>query len=98
MKVKAGKSSIHGKGLFAKEAISEGELIGRFELQPTDRDGTHVLWIWQGQDLKPFKASCELKYANHSDSPNTQVVEEEMHAIRPIEPGEEITFHYGEEW
>lgn len=100
MKVEAGPSNIHGKGLFAKKTIKNGEFIGEFKGKPTKKDSTHVLW-YEDEKKKRWKGlfvTNVLKYANHSDSPNVEVVGKEMYALRKIKPGEEITFHYGEDW
>ena len=43
--VEARTSEIHGTGVFAVTDIAEGTLIGVYEGEPTDVDGTHVLWI-----------------------------------------------------
>ena len=99
MKVTEGKSSIHGKGLFSKQSIAVGEHVGRFEGRQVAEDGIHVLWHqedngeWVGLEVDNI-----LKYANHSNEPNVEVVGRDMYALEDIEKGAEITFHYGEEW
>ncbi len=98
MKVQARSSVIHGKGLFAKTTIKNGELIGEFKGIPTQKDNTHVLWYEDDKGWQGLSVTNVLKYANHSNSPNVEVVGKEMYAIRKIKTGEEITFHYGEDW
>ena len=39
-----------------------------------------------------------LKWLNHSSTPNVEFDGPQLYALRDIEPGEELTFHYGEEW
>lgn len=99
MKVMEGNSLIHGKGLFSKQSIEEGEFVGAFEGTEVSEDGIHVLWH-QTEDgqWKGLQVENVLKFANHSDSPNVEVVGTEMYAIKPIQEGQEITFHYGEDW
>lgn len=97
-KVIVKNSGIHGKGLFSTEAIKKDELIGVFECTPTTADGIHVLWIEEEGVLNPFTVSNDMKYANHSDNANSGLYLKELYAERDIEVGEEITFHYGEEW
>jgi len=92
-------SPIHGKGLFANTRIKQDTLIGVFEGRRTTRDGLHVLWIIE-EDGTTYGIAAEndLKYANHSSKPTAELNGEEMFALRDILPGEEITFHYGDDW
>ena len=92
-------SLIHGKGLFAKSLIREDTLIGVFEGPRTMEDGLHVLWVIE-EDGTTYgvQAENDLKYANDSSRPNAELNGEEMFALRDIMPGEEITFHYGDDW
>ena len=72
-------SAIHGRGLFARKAIGEGALIGRFEGRLVTEDGTHVLWVeeedgsWRGIEVQN-----ELKYTNHSHDPNAEVYDDQL--------------------
>jgi hypothetical protein len=97
-KVYKKKSSIQGMGLYAKIGLKEGELIGRFKGRRTNKDGKYVLWVYNGHDYHPFKIFNLMKYANHSPSPNAEVIGLEMYSIKDIPQGEEITFHYGEDF
>lgn len=92
------KSAIHGQGLFTKESIRKGRLIGHFEGKSTQRNGEHVLWYEIDDRWHALEVDNILKFANHSKEPNSEVLGTEMYALRPIAPGEEITFDYGEEW
>ncbi|SMF62754.1 SET domain-containing protein [Pseudobacteriovorax antillogorgiicola] len=98
MKVEAGKSHIHGTGLFSREAIKKGELIGQFEGRATKENDIHVLWYEEKGNWRALSVTNVLKYANHSKKPNVEVLGREMYAIRKIKKGEEITFDYGDEW
>ena len=98
MKVAANESLIHGTGLFTVDSVEQGEHIGTFEGEPVDEDDIHVLWHQEGDDWKGLSVSNVLKFANHSKSPNVEVVGRDMFALKRIEIGEEITFDYGEEW
>jgi SET domain-containing protein len=98
--VEARSSEIHGTGVFATTAIAGGSLIGTYEGDPTDVDGTHVLWIeddergsWSGID-----GTGVLRFLNHSRTPNVEFDGPELYAVRDIAPGEELLFDYGEEW
>lgn len=88
-------SGIHGKGLFAKTFIQKNEVIGRIKYNPVSEDGPHVLWI-EGQGIL---VECDLKYINHSAQPNACYCDDlDVIALRDIQPGEEITHDYGEDW
>ena len=91
-KIYVKKSSIHGQGLFAKEKIKTGELIGVVKGKPTDIDGPYVLWI---DGVKGFEVSCQLRFINHSDNPNAVYYNTlEVCALRDISADEEITHNY----
>jgi len=89
-------SSIHGKGLFAKSFIPSGTVIGVVQGSPTTDNGDHVLWL---DENCGFHVQCELRYINHSDTPNAVYYDNlEVCAIRDIQAGEEITHYYGADW
>ena len=98
-RVIAKSSSIHGKGAFAKAAIREGTHIGEYTGEPSDEDGTYVLWV-EGDDgeFHGIDGDGVLKWLNHSSSPNVEFDGPQLYALRDIDAGEELTFHYGEEW
>ena len=90
------ESSIHGKGLFAKTFIPSGTVIGTLKGEHTTTDGDHVLWI---DDKRGILVQCDLRYINHSDSPNAVYYDSlEVCAVKDINPGEEITHDYGAGW
>lgn len=89
-------SAIHGMGLFAKTFIPAGTVIGIVQGEPATADGEHVLWL---DDDNGFHVQCDLRYINHSNTPNAVYYDTlEVCAIRDIQPGEEITHYYGEDW
>ena len=95
----AKKSPIHGKGVFATQKISKGELIGIYEGTRTQKDGTYVLWIWQEEETYfGIRGNTPLKYLNHSSRPNAYFDGDHLYALKAIPVDREITFHYGEEW
>lgn len=99
MKIEVRPSPIHGMGVFATTLIRKEERIGRYVGYRTQRDGRYVLWVtgrtgkWQG-----YRGYGRLRFLNHDPHPNSEFRGLDLYAVRPIRPGEEITFHYGEEW
>lgn len=93
------RSDIHGYGLFANVPIAKGAYIGEYRGTPVKQDGTYVLWLedddgtWSGID-----GDSDLRFANHSSSPNAYMDGARLYALRDIAPGEEITWDYGEDW
>ena len=95
----ARRSPIHGKGCFATRAISAEEYIGEYTGRPTAAAGTYVLWV-EGDDgeFHGIDGDGVLRWLNHSADPNVEFDGPQLFALRDIEAGEELTFHYGEEW
>ncbi len=95
-KYRVGRSPIHGKGLFAAAPIREGELLGHLKTRPARKDGPHVLWCDDGSG---HEVLCDFRYINHDADPNVAYYNDlTVVALRDIEPGEELTHHYGDEW
>jgi SET domain-containing protein len=93
------KSTIHGKGVFSLKQFSPNDFIAEFTGEIVFKDSTHVLWIHK-KDQKPYgiQGTAPLKYLNHSRGPNCEFRAECLYAIREIKIGDELCFHYGEEW
>lgn len=91
------ESAIHGKGLFARKRIKEGQILGYIKGTPTKKDGPHVLWL---DDLgQGIHVECDLKYINHNPNPNACYYDDlTVVALRDIRKDEEITHHYGDDW
>ena len=98
--VYAADSPIHGKGLFARKTIRKGRHIGTYEGPATQRDGMHVLWVYDENDENPVGLNGKnvLRFCNHSSDPNAEFDGFELYALKTIRKDEEITFHYGEDW
>jgi SET domain-containing protein len=85
-------SSIHGKGLFASCRIATGTVLGKIKGSPSQRDGSHVLWLSASEAIE---VTCDLKYINHSDEPNACYYDDlSVVALRNIQAHEEITHDY----
>lgn len=86
-------SAIHGQGLFARIPIRDGEVIGYLQGRPSTKNGDYVLWI---SATRGIEVLCDLRYINHSDSPNACYYDDlSVVALRDIAAGEEITHDYG---
>ena len=107
-KVKIGQSRI-GKGLFALEKISQGELIIDFAKGPgkflTTKEADKIYekgsdYMIQVDDDLFFAATNreeleDADFINHSCNPNCGIKGRlQIVAMRDIEPAEEITFDY----
>ena len=92
-------SPIHGRGLFATRGFEPGEFVGIYEGTRATENGTYVLWI-EDDDGSYYgvHGENELRYLNHSSKPNADFDDELLYAAREIQAGEEICFHYGEDW
>jgi len=97
--IEVGVSPIHGRGIFARTSIPEDTHVGDYDGPMTFEDGCYVLWCYDEQDRQfGIEGRNELRYCNHSPEPNAIFLGEELWTLREIEEGEEITFHYGEDW
>lgn len=108
-KVKVGKSKIHGHGLYAKEMIPAkrkiGSLAGEIISKKAARQkaklnhSISIVELWNGKALDASEYNSEVRYINHSCSPNTYMRtfgnHVEFYALRPIQPNEELTCNYG---
>jgi SET domain-containing protein len=85
-------SRIHGRGLYARQYIREGTIIGHVQGNPTRHNGAYTLWLSEDQGIW---VTCTLRYINHSSEPNARYYDDlTVVALRDIEPGEEITHDY----
>ncbi len=98
-RVRVGSSPIHGRGLYARKRIQPGSYIATFEGVETKKDGMHVLWgIDEDGQEQGVEGRNALRFLNHSRNPNAEFVGFDLHALRNIQPGAELTIHYGEAW
>ena len=101
-KLEVRESGIHGLGVYAKESIEAAAKVGTYLGNPTSKNDTYVLWIIEEDGSEyGIDGTSDLRYLNHSAEPNAEFDGEELHALRRIAVGEEVTIHYGEwfvEW
>ncbi len=101
-KIRIAETENMGKGLFAKEHISKGEIIYDGEggkvyeaescnkLPPTQRD--HAMQFAEHQWIDTKGLEC---YINHSCEPNCGIKGKfQVVAMRDIEKGEQLTYDY----
>jgi hypothetical protein len=98
-RVEIGTSPIHGRGLFASKRIRPGAYVATFEGDITQQNGMHVLWALDedGNEVG-IEGRNALRFLNHSRNPNTEFIGCDLHAVRNIQSGTELTIHYGEQW
>ena len=95
--VKVQKSQIHGKGLFAKQDIAKGTIIGKVAGHTCSTDGPHVLWFNDQQQA--FKVTNEMKYINHNKQANVAYYDDlTVVALKNIKAENELFHDYGDEW
>lgn len=93
------RSTIHGRGLFAARKFVADEVIGIYEGEESSRDGRYVLWVIEEDGSeRGINGKTALRFVNHSTRPNCYFNGDELTALKTIQPGQELTCHYGEAW
>lgn len=89
------ESPLHGRGLFARAFIPADTVLGHLVTEPAgdhELDGPYVLWV-DGE--RPVKVTCDLRYINHSETPNAAYYDDlTVVSLRDIRPGEELLHDY----
>jgi hypothetical protein len=102
------KESRHGRGVFATRHFDAGDPVEHCPTlqlpgdQVVGRLGDYVFGSNEDESAVILLLGFGMLY-NHSAEPNLEYVQEEPDVItflatRPIEPGDELTIDYGEEW
>ena len=102
------KEGPYGRGVFATRDFAKGDSVEScptLELPEdtvTGRLGDYVFGSGENEHEVILLLGYGMLY-NHSDEPNCEYVQEEPRVItfvtiRPVEPGDELTIDYGEEW
>ena len=103
------KSSIHGSGAFSVISIPArrkigsiaGKIISIKEARRKVKGSSTIaiVELWNGKAIDATIYSNNLRYINHSCSPNTYMrtfnFHVEFYALRNIRPDEELTCNYG---
>jgi SET domain-containing protein len=97
-----------GLGLFAAEAIEEGDYIIDYvgEIIPNaeceHHPGKYLFEIGEHFTIDGSGRDNIARYINHSCDPNAEVELEDgeinIYALEDIEPGEEVAYDYGKEY
>lgn len=97
-RIEVRESAIHGKGVFARSHLHEGQLIGHFEGDQTTQNGTYVLWL-AGDDGEEIgvRGRNALRFLNHGDQANAEFRDTELYATENVRPGSELLIDYGED-
>lgn len=104
------RSRIDGFGVFAAEPVAAGTVIGEIRGESVSvaearrrAEGQRRIMIVEVSHKRAVDASRStdpMRFTNHSCAPNARLVLDagriEIHALRDIAPGEEITVGYGE--
>lgn len=109
-KFRVKRSSIHGKGLFARSSIParrkigelSGEVITQAEARRRARRSNSIMIVelGDGTAIDASQHGNHFKYVNHSCTPNAfmRIIRGrlEFYSLREIAPNEELTCNYGE--
>ncbi|KAA1014504.1 SET domain-containing protein [Paraburkholderia panacisoli] len=109
-RITARRSSVHGKGLFALQAIAAGERLIEYRgevtswrraaaRQRSDVGHTFVFGLSDGRVIDGSRGGNSARFLNHACMPNCEAIEVGdrvfIHAIATIKPGEELFIDYG---
>jgi SET domain-containing protein len=100
-------SGVHGRGVYATGFIPEGTRIIEYTGQrvswedaPDNENTSHTFnfGLENGEVINPRIGGNEARWINHCCDPNCEAIEEDgrifIHAMRDIEPGEELFYDY----
>lgn len=104
------RSGIDGFGAFAAEPIPAHRKIGEIRgetisvaearRRAAGKSRIMIVEISVRKAIDASKSEDPMRFTNHACSPNARLTirdgRVEFYALRPIEPGEEITVNYGE--
>jgi hypothetical protein len=108
--VTIGASTVSGRGAFALQKISEGDIIERcpaLEVNEQDVGGELLNYVFYGstQSTRLVVMGNGMLF-NHSSTPNVAYYREQsalgvvlvLYALRNISKGEELFYSYGDDW
>jgi hypothetical protein len=101
------KQGRRGRGVFAKRRFAEGDVVETCPtVQVADSEVAGSLRDYVFASVKQGDVVLALGYGmlyNHSADPNVAYEQDDpdsirFFALRAVQPGEELTIDYGEEW
>lgn len=103
------KRSSAGLGLFANRHFDKEDFLIEYkgpilsDEASDQKGGKYLFKICKGKTIDGSPRSNLARYINHSHRPNCEPINEDderivIHALRDIEPGEELTYNYGKEY
>lgn len=100
------KKAVAGRGLFTNSAIRKGACVIEYTGRPLDEEekftsrSKYLFDLDNGVTIDGAVKTNPARYINHSCDPNCEATIHNgrawIHAIRPIKPGEELSYDYGE--
>jgi len=109
-RIEVRESSVHGRGVYATQVISEGTRIIEYtgqrvswEAAPDDENDPHTFnfGLENGEVINPEIEGNDARWINHCCDPNCEAIEEDnrifIYAMRDIEAGEELFYDYAME-
>ncbi|MCO5978245.1 SET domain-containing protein [Ideonella oryzae] len=113
-RIQVRRSGVHGKGVFALQAIEPGEVLveytgdridwdealRRHPHDPSNPEHTFYFQLRTGEVIDALYGGNASRWINHSCDPNCEAEETKggrvfIKALRPIAPGEELSYDYG---
>ena len=106
-RIEVRESSVHGRGVYATASIAKNkgehiswkEALRRHPHDPTDPNHTFYFSLEDGSVIDAKFGGNRARWINHSCKPNCEAREKDgrvfIHALRDIEPGEELFYDYG---
>lgn len=103
------KKSSAGLGLFANRNFKKDDFLIEYkgpvltDAESDKKGGRYLFKLAKNKTIDGSARSNLARYINHSHKPNCEPINEDderivIHAIRDIEPGEELTYNYGREY
>lgn len=103
-------SPIDGLGVFAADPVPAGRRIGEIRgrrmsvvearIRATRYERVMIVEVSPEEAIDFHRSTDPLRYTNHACTPNARLVIDdgrvEVHALRDLQPGEEITVRYGD--
>nr|WP_295559629.1 SET domain-containing protein-lysine N-methyltransferase [uncultured Hyphomicrobium sp.] len=102
------RRSLSGRGLFADERIPKGSCVIEYLGRPAtakqikENRGKYLFWTSEKSMIDGNIPANTARFINHSCVPNCEIDirmrRVYVFALRKIEPGEELTYDYGQEY